>query len=131
MVNYTPKLRDKNDQYNIKVEEIMSRSSVTFKPEMKIQEAINILVKNSLTGAPVINESKKVVGFLSEKDCLILATAQRYYNSPPREGKDYMTTSLICVHENDTVLSAIDAFEKHPIHGYTDESDVSFGNRSQ
>lgn len=57
------------------VRDCMSRSVFTLSPEESVFEAIEILVKKGLSGAPVVDEENQLVGILTEKDCIrVLAT---------------------------------------------------------
>eukprot|EP00891_Asterochloris_glomerata_P008350 jgi/Astpho2/8350/fgenesh1_pm.00122_%23_20_t len=48
------------------------RSVFTCKPDTTIDEALNILVENKITGMPVVDEAGKVVGVVSDYDMLTL-----------------------------------------------------------
>jgi predicted transcriptional regulator len=52
------------------VKEYMQRRLVTLQPDMPIEVAIQLLLKNRISGAPVVDEDRKLIGVLSEKDCL-------------------------------------------------------------
>lgn len=57
--------------------DIMTRSLVTLRPDMTLPEAAELLLKHSISGAPVVDEAGSLVGLLSEYDCLrSVATAQ-------------------------------------------------------
>jgi CBS domain-containing protein len=55
---------------SVKVQDYMTRSLVTFHPETDLFEAINTLLKHRISGAPVVNNEGKLVGLISEVDCL-------------------------------------------------------------
>ncbi len=52
------------------VKDHMTLSIVTLRPDMDIIEAVNILVKNRIPGAPVTDKLGNFIGILAEKDCL-------------------------------------------------------------
>ncbi len=52
----------------MKVSQIMTKKVVALKPEMPIYEVAKILYKNGVTGAPVINDKKEVLGIVTESD---------------------------------------------------------------
>ena len=52
------------------VKDIMTKRLVTFRPETNVLEAINILLKNKISGAPVLDENGNIIGVLSEIDCM-------------------------------------------------------------
>jgi CBS domain-containing protein len=48
----------------------MTPNPITVKPELPLQQAIQILADNKISSVPVIDESGKLVGILSETDIL-------------------------------------------------------------
>jgi CBS domain-containing protein len=74
--------------------EIMVTSVITFTPEMSIFSAISTLISKKISGAPVLDRAGKVVGILSESDCLrVLSSDEFYAGQQEEEGlvKDFMT----------------------------------------
>ena len=55
---------------SIKVADYMNKRPVTFKVDMTIAEAVERFLHSHQIGGPVIDSHRKVVGFLSEQDCL-------------------------------------------------------------
>jgi len=54
----------------MKVKDAMKREVITLKPEMSIKEAAEIMVKNNINGAPVVDAQNRLVGILTLKDIL-------------------------------------------------------------
>ena len=54
----------------IRVKEYMNPRPVIFRPGETVYEAIHALLTAGMTGGPVVDEKKQLVGFLSEHDCL-------------------------------------------------------------
>lgn len=52
------------------VADIMSQNPISVKPEMPLKEAIKILAEKRISGLPVVNESGKLVGIVSETDLM-------------------------------------------------------------
>ncbi len=74
--------------------DIMSTTPVTISPDTPIFEAINLLLKNDVTGAPVIDENSNLVGVISEYDCLRVLGPAEFYDDKHLSGqkvKDYMS----------------------------------------
>src|SRR4051812_18285965 len=57
----------------LRVRDFMASRIVTFSPEMPISGAVGILVQHRYSGAPVVDAKGRLVGVLSEKDCLRVA----------------------------------------------------------
>ncbi|HMX72302.1 MAG TPA: CBS domain-containing protein, partial [Solirubrobacterales bacterium] len=53
------------------VAEIMDREPVSVSPEATIQDVIDLLQTNDLPGVPVVDESRKVLGIITDSDLVI------------------------------------------------------------
>lgn len=53
---------------NKTVEQVMTSNPVTVKPETPLKEAIEILVTKKISGLPVVDDSDKLIGVISETD---------------------------------------------------------------
>jgi acetoin utilization protein AcuB len=62
---------DQDDLYlRLPVEEAMTLNVITIRETQTVQEAIKSMVKNKISGLPVINREGALVGILSELDVL-------------------------------------------------------------
>jgi CBS domain-containing protein/rubredoxin len=50
--------------------DVMTPDPVTFRPEMSVHEAAQILAENRISGAPVVTEGGTIVGIVSEYDLI-------------------------------------------------------------
>ncbi len=93
-----------------KIEDIMTKDVITVNKETTIQEAIRIIVKNNITGLPVVNNKMQLVGIISEKDVLTLL-----YNACDRTGKveEFMTRKIVSFDIEDSVVDVCDCLVKH------------------
>ncbi len=66
------------------VRDYMTKKVRTLRPETPIVDAVDLLVKHAISGAPVVDGENRVVGMLSEKDCLPLLA--KGVNHAPPEG---------------------------------------------
>ena len=97
------------------VTEFMAKKLITFRAETDIQYAIDILVKKKISGAPIVDENKKLVGILSEVDCLKLLVDGPYHKNPIPNGTvgDYMSTNLRTIQADQNILYAAYEFVQH------------------
>jgi len=54
----------------MKVKEIMSKEVVSIKPEDNARDALSLLFKMQISGLPVIDDKRRLVGMFTEKDVL-------------------------------------------------------------
>ncbi len=66
----------------LRVSDYMSRELIYFKPEQTVEEVIQTLIRNKISGGPVVNDNNELVGVISEGDCLKQISESRYYNMP-------------------------------------------------
>jgi len=66
----------------LKVRDYMTTNLITFKPDQPIQEVVEAIIKYKISGGPVVNDSKELIGVISEGDCLKQLSESRYYNMP-------------------------------------------------
>lgn len=74
--------------------DIMATSLTTFRPETSIFNAIGILLRKQISGAPVVTADGTVVGILSELDCLRVLSSDEFYAGQQEEAGtvgDFMT----------------------------------------
>lgn len=56
---------------------IMNKSVITIQEDATIEEVANVLTKNNISGAPVVNKEGKLVGMVTEGDLLHKETNPR------------------------------------------------------
>lgn len=54
----------------MKVKDIMSTNVLTVSKDTSVEEIAGILVKNNISGVPVVDEENRVIGIVTEKDLL-------------------------------------------------------------
>lgn len=83
---------------------------VCFRPEMEMLEAIEWLLENKISGAPVIDDKKNLCGVLSEKDCLQLGMNAHYHNLRGGLVKDFMSKTVQTVDVSASIIDVCEQF---------------------
>jgi CBS domain-containing protein len=101
-----------SDNAPFKVSDVMCTDLITFRPEQSIEEVIDSLIKNKISGGPVVNESNELVGIISEGDCLKQISESRYYNMPMENDnvEKRMIRDVETIDGNMNVLDAANKF---------------------
>ena len=73
---------EKAKPVNILVRDIMTTNIVTFKIEESIHDVMKVLIKNRISGGPVVDEKGQLIGIISEADCMKEISDSRYFNMP-------------------------------------------------
>ncbi len=76
------------------VRECMARKLLTLKSDTEILDAVAFLLKHKISGAPVVDDDKHLVGVISEKDCLNLLAKGVRGNVPHGSIAEFMTTEV-------------------------------------
>lgn len=86
----------------------MATKLVTFTPQTEIRDAIKIMLKKKISGAPVIGSAGELIGMLSEVDCLKLLVNGPYDESPAKNGQvqDFMTYQIRTITSDRTIMDA-------------------------
>ncbi len=92
------------------VSDYMTRDLVTLTPDTEINRAMNQLLDNEISGAPVLDANGALVGVLSKKDCLKAAMDASYYRSWGGTVEAHMSTDVQTLDAGMDVLAAASAF---------------------
>lgn len=77
------------------VREFMDKYVDTLSPEIDIWNAVDFLLEKRVTGALVADGKRKLVGILTESDCLKLLTlGGPDHDTPKGKVKDFMTSAV-------------------------------------
>jgi len=119
-MNFKPKFtkkdsaekKDAGAEYFEPITKYMATDLITFTPETNVIEVIRTFLNNKISGAPVLNEKKEVVGLIDDKDCLRLLIDSVYHNEPIANVKvqSYMTSVMKIIDVNANVVDAAKIF---------------------
>ncbi|HDH05268.1 MAG TPA: CBS domain-containing protein [Nitrospirae bacterium] len=54
----------------LKAKDIMTKDVITVKPEATVEELARLLMEHKISGVPVVDEKKKIVGIVTENDLI-------------------------------------------------------------
>jgi CBS domain-containing protein len=96
----------------ILVKDYMSTNLITFNPADTIDHVITVLTRKRISGAPVVDENGKLVGMISEGDCLKEIIKGQYTNTPkfPAAVSEHMTTDVFTLPPDISIFDAADRF---------------------
>ena len=118
-MNFTPKFESPTLSPSLKkyepVTNYMATNLITFKPDDEIGAVISKLNEHQISGAPVLNERKELIGIISEQDCLRVVIDSVYHNQPVSKHlvKEYMQKDIISVSYDSDVVDVANKFLKH------------------
>ena len=92
------------------VKDYMARTIVTFKPDTPVLDAVHVLVKNRIAGAPVVDDEGNLIGMLSELDCLKVTLQAGYYGDYGGPVRDYMSEGVQTVNMEMSIVDLAQRF---------------------
>ena len=90
--------------------EIMVTKLVTLTPGMDVFEAIGLLLKHKISGAPVIDENGAFVGVFSEKSCMRMVVKAAYEQLPTTQLFAFVETDARTIDEETDLLTIAQIF---------------------
>lgn len=92
--------------------DIMTENVVTIQPTYSVRDAIDVLIREQISGLPVVNERDRLVGIVTEFALLGVA----YDDAISRdEVSRHMTTDVLTVDVDDPVRKIADLFIVHRV----------------
>lgn len=82
----------------VTVRDCMSRKVVAFSVTDDVGDIVAVLLEHKITGAPVLDADKKVIGFISEQDCIKEMLNTAFYCDLTANATDIMKTNVVTVH---------------------------------
>jgi CBS domain-containing protein len=96
----------------ISVSDYMSTKLITFSPDQHMDEVIDTLLKNKISGGPVVDQEGQLVGVISEGDCMKEVVRGKYNNMPNLSGKvsEFMSSNVISISPEMNIFDAAGMF---------------------
>lgn len=95
------------------VKDAMTRRVISIAPEATLEEAIRLLLKHNITGAPVLDDRGRLCGIITQFQLLEVLYEPTVKNSKVAE---CMTRDVITVEEDALLGTATNLFVLHRIH---------------
>ena len=92
----------------------MATRLVTLDAEMDVFHGIQVLVKNNISGAPVIDKNRKLLGIFSEKSCMRVLVDAAYDGLPTNQIGKFMDTEPVTITPETQLLSIAQIFLTTP-----------------
>ena len=96
----------------------MKTGLITFRGDEHVVRVIDRLIKERISGAPVVDEEHRLLGMISEMDCLRALMSGAYDGErlqPQLYVRDLMTTECITVEKQTNIFKMVELFDKHSI----------------
>lgn len=88
----------------------MVKKLVTLRPEMDVMEAVSLLLRNRISGAPVVDGDGKYLGVFSEKCSLHVIMDAAYEQLPSNEVRMFMDSEAQTIDPDTHLLTIAQTF---------------------
>lgn len=92
------------------VDDYMAHDLITFRPEDDILTAVNILLDQRISGAPVVDRRGRLIGVLSKKDCFDVVYRTSYHQEWGGRVDEYMSKDVKTIDSGTNIIKAADLF---------------------
>lgn len=98
----------------LRARDIMVTDLVIVPPQMDVFEAIGLLLRHRISGAPVVDDDGRFLGVFSEKCSMSALVESAYEQAPTMELFAYMDTDAMTIDEDMDLLAIMEIFETSP-----------------
>ena len=96
------------------IERYMTANPLTLLPEMEVNRAAAFLIKNNISGAPVTDETGRLVGILTAKDCFRAVLHATYHQELGGTVASYMVSPVETLDAGLDIIAAAERFLATP-----------------
>jgi CBS domain-containing protein len=90
------------EQKILKARDIMTTALVTLSPDVRLVEAMVLLTRRAISGVPVVDGAGRLVGILSEADCLRAVASGEFFSGDSHyeelSVQQFMTKAAYTIH---------------------------------
>jgi len=103
---------------SVLVRDHMSTDLITLDPEMDILRAAHTLIRNNISGAPVVDKTGGLLGLLTERDFMRVVMQSEYHAMPGGLVKEFMSGNPQTVAPDESILRVAQLFIEGRYHRY-------------
>ena len=103
---------------SLDVRDYMATDLVTLDPNSDLLAAADTLIEHDISGAPVVDRDDRMVGILTERDCLQAALQAEYYGTRGGLVSDFMSVDVECIAPEESILKIAAMFIKGSYNRY-------------
>ncbi len=95
---------------SLRAKDFMVTKLVTLPPELDVHEALQVLIKSHISGAPVVDRDGKYLGVFSEKCAMHVILDAAYDQLPTNEVRAFMDTEAQTIGPDTDLLAIAQVF---------------------
>jgi CBS domain-containing protein len=95
---------------SMQIQDYMQKDFLTLDPDMDVLRAAQLLIKHDISGSPVLDKHGRLVGMLTERDCMQVALQGFYHGEPGGLVKKHMSPDPEYVSPDKSILTVAEMF---------------------
>ena len=103
---------------SILVKDYMDQNPHAIQHSASICDVVKVLAKDAMTGAPVVDETNTLVGFISEQDCIRELLNEAFYVQESSAVTKLMVTNVLTVNPYTSIIEVAEDMSKGPPKNY-------------
>ena len=107
-------MNDEMTSVPVRVSDFMVAEPLTISPETEIRRLVRLLVEHDLSGAIVTDQTGAVVGVITERDCIAVASEAGYYGDWGGPVSRYMSAPVESVGPDDNLFDVATRMARSP-----------------
>ena len=104
--------------HSILVKDYMDRNPHAILVNSSIRDVVAFLIKEKVTGAPVIDADNNLIGFVSEQDCIKQMLNDAFYCEESQSVTSVMKPNVKTVTPDTSIVEVAEAMSKGPPKNY-------------
>jgi len=102
------------------IKDYMTQNPICLTADIDILKAISLLLKHHISGAPIVDNKGRLLGILTERDCIKVAVNAGYFDDFGGQVSDYMTANVETVSMDDNLMDVAQklvesSFRRYPV----------------
>ncbi len=104
--------------HSILVKDYMDRNPHAIANDATVKDVVMVLLEAKITGAPVVDAQKNLVGFVSEQDCIEEMLNDTFYCEEPPPVTQVMSTEVRTVSPLSSIVEIAEKMAANPPKNY-------------
>lgn len=88
----------------LRVRDYMVTNLITMTPDTEIMRVIGALIEHDVSGVLIVDTAGTLVGILTERDCIEIASQSGYFDEHGGPASEYMSTEVETVGPDDSLM---------------------------
>lgn len=100
----------------LRVRDFMTRDLITIREDAEIMNAVQLFVDEDISAVPVVDAHGKLVGMLTERDCIAIALSAGYFDEKGGSVANHMAKPVHTVDADSSLLDVGELFVRSTFH---------------